>query len=107
HHKAPHRPWDPDEKHRKQFENVDVPVPATFDDSYEGKSDASRQATMHIAVDLNERDLKMKPPAGLTGTDLKKWKCQRYLRDYLACIASVDDNVGRLLEWLDRNDLTE
>jgi arylsulfatase A-like enzyme len=106
HHKAPHRPWDPDEKHRKQFENFDVPIPATFNDSYEGKSDASRQATMHIDADLTERDVKMPPPSGLSPAELKKWKYQRYLRDYLACIASVDDNIGRVLEWLDRNDLT-
>lgn len=103
HHKAPHRNWQPDEKHRKQFENVEVPIPATFDDDYKGKSDASREATMHIDVDLNDSDLKMKPPAGLTGAALKKWKYQRYMRDYLACVASVDDNIGRVLEWLDKS----
>lgn len=103
HHKAPHRNWQPDEKHRKQFENFEVPIPATFDDDYKGKSDASRQATMHIDVDLNDNDLKMKPPAGLTGAALKKWKYQRYMRDYLACVASVDDNIGRVLDWLDKS----
>ena len=103
HHKAPHRNWQPDEKHRKQFENFDVPIPATFDDDYKGKSDAPRQATMHIDVDLNANDLKMKPPEGLTGAALKRWKYQRYMRDYLACVASVDDNIGRVLDWLDKS----
>ncbi len=107
HHKAPHRPWDPDEKHRKQFENYNVPLPATFDDDYKGKSDASREATMRIDVDLNDRDLKTKPPAGLIGRELKNWKYQRYMRDYLACIAAVDDNVGRFLDWLGQNGLAE
>ena len=107
HHKAPHRNWQPDEKHRKQFENVIVPEPLTFNDDYKGKSDASRMATMHIDQDLNENDLKMPPPAGLSGQELKKWKYQRFMRDYLACVASVDDNIGRLLEWLDNNGLTE
>jgi arylsulfatase A-like enzyme len=59
HHKAPHRNWQPDEKHRKQFENVIVPEPATFNDDYKGKSDAARQATMRIDQDLNDDDLKM------------------------------------------------
>jgi arylsulfatase A-like enzyme len=107
HHKAPHRPWDPDEKHRKMFENVDVPLPPTFDDDYAGKSDAAREATMRIDRDLNERDLKQKPPEGLSGKELKKWKYLRYMRDYLACVASIDDNVGRLLDYLDKHDLAK
>ncbi len=103
HHKAPHRNWQPDAKHRKQFENFDVPLPATFDDDYKDKSDASRQATMHIDVDLNDNDLKMKPPSGLSGYELKKWKYQRYMRDYLACVAAVDENIGRFLDFLDQS----
>ncbi|MDG2423155.1 MAG: sulfatase [Phycisphaerales bacterium] len=42
-----------------------------------------------------------------TGDDLHRWKYQRYIKDYLRCIASVDDNVGRLLKWLDDNGLAE
>src|SRR5262249_59090160 len=79
----------------------------TFDDDYEGKSAAAKEATMRIDRDLNARDLKIKPPEGLSEKDLKKWKYQRYMRDYLACVASVDDNVGRLLDYLDKNGLAE
>jgi arylsulfatase A-like enzyme len=109
HHKAPHRPWDPDEKHKKMFENVQVPEPPpeTFNDDYATRSDAAREATMRIDRDLNARDLKEKPPEGLTGVALKKWKYQRYMRDYLACVASIDDNVGRVLDYLDKNGLAE
>src|SRR5438128_8147209 len=38
--------------------------------------------------------------ANLQGQDLVRWKYQRYLHDYLACIASVDESVGRLLDYL-------
>lgn len=107
HHKAPHRNWQPDEKYRRQYENFDPPVPETFDDDYRGKSDASQAATMHIDQDLNDNDLKMAPPAGLTGAALKRWKYRRYMQDYLACIQSVDDNVGRFLDFLDQQGLTE
>jgi arylsulfatase A-like enzyme len=107
HHKAPHRPWQPDEKHARQWENVQVPEPATFDDDYATRSDAAREATMRIDRDLTPTDLKQKPPEGLSAKDLKKWKYQRYMRDYLACIASIDDNVGRLLDYLDRSGLAE
>ncbi len=41
------------------------------------------------------------------GDDLTRWKYQRYLQDYLACIKSVDDNVGRILDYLKENGLEE
>ena len=41
------------------------------------------------------------------GKDLVKWKYQRYMRDYLATVRSVDDNVGRVLDYLDKNGLAE
>lgn len=107
HHKAPHRNWQPDEKHRKQYENYEPPIPATFDDDYTGKSDASRLATNHIDTDLRESDVKMKPPEGLSGPALKRWKFKRYMQDYLACVQAVDDNVGRFLDYLDKSGLAE
>ncbi|MDN5211361.1 sulfatase [Fulvivirgaceae bacterium BMA12] len=42
-----------------------------------------------------------------TGKALALWKYQRYMEDYLACINSVDRNVGRLLDYLDENNLGE
>ncbi|WP_150451123.1 sulfatase family protein [Arenibacter lacus] len=39
--------------------------------------------------------------------ELMEWKYQRYLQDYLGTIASVDDNVGRLMTYLDDNDLSD
>jgi arylsulfatase A-like enzyme len=107
HHKAPHRPWQPDEKHRKQWENVQVPEPPTLDDDFATRSDAAREATMRIDRNLTPTDLKQTPPAGLSEKELKRWKYQRYMRDYLACVASVDDNVGRLLDYLDKNGLAD
>ncbi|MCD6287989.1 MAG: sulfatase [Candidatus Hydrogenedentes bacterium] len=43
--------------------------------------------------------------ANLTGDDLVRWKYQRFLKDYLRCIASVDDNVGRILAYLEKTGL--
>ncbi|MHC4123362.1 MAG: sulfatase family protein [Planctomycetota bacterium] len=44
--------------------------------------------------------------ANLTGKDLVRWKYQRFIKDYLRCIASVDDNVGRILDYIDAEGLT-
>lgn len=43
----------------------------------------------------------------LTGEELMKWKFQRYMQDYLKCIHSVDQNIGRVLEYLEQNGLLE
>ncbi|HSC38301.1 MAG TPA: sulfatase-like hydrolase/transferase, partial [Chitinophagaceae bacterium] len=40
------------------------------------------------------------------GRDLLKYKYQWYMQDYLACVASVDESVGRMLKYLDDHDLT-
>lgn len=45
--------------------------------------------------------------AKLTGNALKEWKYQRYLKDYLRCVVSVDEGVGRVLDYLDQNNLAE
>ena len=134
HHKAPHRPWDPDEKYRLMFANKEIPEPPTLHDKYDTRSDAIRECTQKIFNDMNRRDFKLVPPADLkgperqkwlstapkeveieidgqkkllTGDALNKWKYQRYMRDYLACVQSVDDNIGRLLDWLDANGLSQ
>ena len=36
--------------------------------------------------------------AGLEGEELVRWKYQRYVKDYLRCVASVDDGIGRILD---------
>jgi arylsulfatase A-like enzyme len=132
HHKAPHREWSPDAKHAALFANQTIPEPATFHDDYATRSDAARTAVMRIDRDLTRHDLKLTPPPNLrgdalavwkrgtdselevvengrtnrlTGAALKKWKYQRYMKDYLACVASVDTNVGRLLDYLDETGL--
>ncbi len=45
--------------------------------------------------------------ANLTGKKLVRWKHQRYVKDYLRCIASVDDNVGRLLDYIETKGLSD
>jgi arylsulfatase A-like enzyme len=43
--------------------------------------------------------------SGLLGDDLVRFKYQRYLQDYLACIAAVDKSVGEVLNFLKQNGL--
>ncbi|HWU59852.1 MAG TPA: sulfatase [Microbacteriaceae bacterium] len=98
-HKAPHRPWQPDAAHAGMYAQP-IPVPETFDDDYATRSSSARRAAMRLAENLNEDDLKQTPPEGLGYEQLALWKYQRFMEDYLACVASVDDNVGRVIDWL-------
>lgn len=43
----------------------------------------------------------------LQGRELEEWKYQRYMEDYLACIVSVDENISRLLDYLDKKKLNK
>ena len=135
HHKAPHRAWEPDSTHRAQFADRWIPEPPTLWDTYETRTDALRENEQRIAKDLTRRDLKLTPPPQLSGRErdawlavkpetvfvdhgselrvrmtgerLIRWKYQRYMQDYLATVQSVDDNIGRLLAYLDRSGLAQ
>src|SRR5690606_32287540 len=124
-HKAPHRPWEPAPKYFTLYDDVEIPEPATLFDDYSGRGTPARSQEMEIARHLNQRDLKLVPPPNLTpeqlevwnaayepknkafreanlqGKELVRWKYQRYIKDYLRSIAAVDDNVGRVLDYLD------
>ena len=106
HHKAPHRHWEPDAKHAAMYENETIPEPHTLWDDHSTRSAAAQAAKLHM-MDLDEDDLKAPVPAGLTPEEEVSWRYQRYIKDYLRCVASIDDNVGRLLDYLDLHDLTE
>jgi arylsulfatase A-like enzyme len=134
HHKAPHRPWQPDPKYVAEFAGRWIPEPVTMWDSYATRTDALHENAQRISKDLTRRDLKLQPPSGLSGADLTawlgskpdtvtiardgkeltltgdelvRWKYQRYMQDYLATVQSVDDSVGRVLDEIDRQRLTK
>lgn len=129
--KAPHREWAPDKKYEKLWENEKLPIPASFYDDYNGREKTAGDT--HMTMDyLNRRDMKLTPPDSLNKKQLRKWldfgnkpgqtvslgknlsekelrekKYQIYIKDYLATIKSVDDNIGRVLNYLKDNNLDE
>ncbi|MGB7880261.1 MAG: sulfatase-like hydrolase/transferase, partial [Ilumatobacteraceae bacterium] len=107
HHKAPHRSWEPSRKHFSLFDDVDIPEPDTLWDDHVGRAEVVQAMRMRI-MDLDPVvDLKATVPPGLDEDEEIRWRYQRYIKDYLRTIASIDDNVGRMLDWLDANDLAE
>jgi arylsulfatase A-like enzyme len=98
-HKAPHRPWQPHPRHADMYREP-IPLPRTWSDDYATRTSSARRAAMRIAEHLSAEDLKLSPPEGLGYEEEALWKYQRYMEDYLRCVAAVDDNVGRVIDWL-------
>lgn len=130
HQKAPHRAWDPDTRNAARFKNAVIPEPDTLWDTYATRPAALPENQQTVARDLTRRDLKLSPPDSLegparnkwlqekptelevdgkllSGKELVRWKYQRYMQDYLACVQGVDDNVGKVLDYLDAQGLAE
>lgn len=131
HHKAPHREWEPALDHLSDYDGVKFPEPPTLFDDYSGRGKAEHVQDMMIKSTMNAKDLKLTPPPTMTaeqrkiwdayydprndefkkqhleGDDLVRWKYQRYLHDYFACIQSVDDSVGKLLDYLKESGLDQ
>jgi arylsulfatase A-like enzyme len=114
HYKAPHRHWHPAERFRKAFEDRTFPEPPTLFDDYSGRTTAAHKQDMSIEKSMFMKgDLKSWREDRKTylekhqpkGKDLIRWKYQTYMKDYLACIAGVDENIGRLLKYLKDNGL--
>ena len=71
-----------------------------------GRLDSTqRQSFLDAYTPVNEAFKKAYP--GMTETELMQWRYQRYMQDYLGTIKAVDENVGRLLDYLEENQLME
>lgn len=129
HHKAPHRAWVPKREHMSMYEDITIPEPGNLHDDFATRTTAAHKQTLSILNDMNlDRDLKMKPVEeewhikrgiddrfdsrrekyknlNLKGKALTSLKYQEYMKDYLRCIWSVDENIGRVLDYLKESGL--
>lgn len=80
-------------------------VPGGFTGIY-NRLNAEQKAKYDPTINAINNDFKEHWPS-MNDEEKMKWKYQRYMQDYLGTISSVDDNVGRLLDYLEANDLTE
>ena len=124
HHKAPHRNWHPAKQHMNKYADIEIPEPPSLFDDYQGRGTAAKNQDMTIAKTMKmEGDVKLggkyanhsqyrkrnayyeqhKP----TGKDLVKYKYQLYMKDYLRCIWSVDQSVGKVLDYLEEAGLAD
>ncbi len=117
-----HLGWDKDRQY---------PEPETLFDDYAGRSKAVADHDMGIDRTFTDLDAKLRPApnmtpeqiaqwnayyeprneafrkANLSGKELVRWRYNRYMHDYLACVKAVDENIGRLLKYLDEEGLAD
>jgi arylsulfatase A-like enzyme len=103
HFKSPHWPWLPAARHEHAFEDVAIPTPRTFEDRLEGRPEALRRAEMAIAdmSDFRERGV----PESLPREERKRKNLEALVRNYYRVLLSVDENLGRVLDVLDKESL--
>jgi arylsulfatase A-like enzyme len=129
HFNAPHRFWDPGPAQLGLYRDTDLAEATTLFDDGSGRVLPTQEPEMTIAQDLVERDLKLIEPnnltveqladwrrwydpenaafraANLSGAALTRWKYQRYIKDYMRAVQGIDSNVGRVLQFLEQQNL--
>jgi arylsulfatase A-like enzyme len=130
-HKAPHREWSPALRHLGHDKDRKYEEPETLFDDYTNRGLAVRDQEMTLEKSFSKLDVKLVVPgslnaeqqaewkkyyeprnaefekANLSGKDLVRWRYNRYMHDYLGCVKAVDENVGRVLKYLDDNGLAD
>jgi arylsulfatase A-like enzyme len=91
----------------EEMGNVLPVVPEPPSQFYEGYERANEEQRKLYDPILNEisKEFKEKWP-NMNDKEKISWKYQRYMQDYLACIESVDDNVGRVLDYIEESGLS-
>ena len=135
-HKAPHREWSPKPEIYKTWKGVKIPEPATLFEDYstqvkprqhqqmslakhfrKGYDDKTKgyapgnlnpeQKAAYIEMFAEENAAFEKALPNMTEEERVRWIHQRYVKIYLASIQSVDENVGRVLKYLEDNNLAD
>jgi arylsulfatase A-like enzyme len=117
HFKATHEPFDYPERFRNLFENDTIPEPVSlldFDPQQSGRSfdgqilEILAERWRKASIKDNDRYPGLPfDTQGLNAVQSRKKTYQKFVKDFLKSAAAIDDNIGRMLKYLDENGLTE
>ncbi|MCH2207724.1 MAG: sulfatase [Lentisphaerales bacterium] len=133
--KAPHGHWNPGPNYLDLFKDKTFKEPSTLFDNFEGRNSNAPKHKMglhhmhesHLKIPVEkskewgrmtaeqkaafkkgyEAQNKAYFAKKLSPEDDIRWRYQRYIKDYLRCVKSVDDNIGRLKTFLKENGLAD
>lgn len=103
--KAPHDDWQYAARYRDLHENAEIPEPSNLFDDGRGRSDALRTTTQRIGAPQPGHTLFPRETSQLQGRARTRAQYQVYLRKYLRCVRGIDDNVGRIMKYLEASGL--
>ncbi|UDQ97626.1 sulfatase [Lentisphaerota bacterium WC36G] len=137
HFKAAHRSFSPATRHLNLFNDCEIPMPENYFDNYSTRGKPLEISKMSVARDFTRRDLKVdftydniqikKLPEEYkiwtehykkenapyinktfaSKKDAAKFNYQRYMKDYLRVIRALDENIGRVLDYLEQANLAD
>jgi arylsulfatase A-like enzyme len=100
--KAPHSPWEPAPRYASEFADATIPIPIAFESKPESMPKAVSKTQMSVeAMDFRSRGVS----SDLPGDERRHANLQTFVKNYYRVLLGVDDNVGRLLAFLDEANL--
>ena len=126
HYKGPHRQFTPNVTHAHRYKDDRIPEPVNLHDSYENRASPARDQEQSILNHMGVEDVKISIPepqrmkfhqrsvlkhayepkkaaeesAKLAGKELVSWRYQRFIKDYIRSVDSIDENIGLVLDYL-------
>ena len=113
HFKNSHGPWHFAERHAEMYKDVEIPEPESLWEDLKHRSPGSKDYGFTIdGIQLERMQKEGYPTGQLDTTDMNQEQkiratYQKYLKDYLRCVAAIDENVGRLLDFLRKQKLED
>ena len=116
HHKAPHGLWEYAPRHEHLFDSLSIPAPESLFEDKSHRSEGSREFGRDL-LGLSGRMYEGKRgkdyptgklnTEGMTDEEKISNAYQKYMKDYLRVVAAIDENVGKVLDYLETSGLAE
>jgi arylsulfatase A-like enzyme len=109
HHKAPHRSWECDDKHKDLYKDP-IKLPDTFTDDYKNRANAAKVAKMRVADDITYKDLGLvQPDGGEDKVGEKMWDGARKIPnpEDVSSLKLIDADTGEIFHFTNRQQLAE
>lgn len=106
HFKATHDPWAARPPYDTLFSNEEMPVPENLLDTYENRTDPSRRTTLKLEY-MNQSTYRHNRLENVDELTQRNHIYQQYIRSFLQCGRVLDENVGRLLDFIKEQGLDQ
>jgi len=102
-HKAPHAYWRYAPRHAHLYKDIDIPEPDNFNDNFDGRPGSGKisNTMLNLAKKFTDRRLWDLDIENMSEAEAAKAAYQKYAKDYLRCVAAIDESVEKLYNFLE------